>query len=125
MATASIRTPRTSAAERLEETCLEPCPIERGMRLIGGKWKGSILWHLKDGPVRFNSRTNVMELITTSTEAAPTLSARSAPDRLAGPGFGDTDSWSHDLQRDGEKPLQKASSNSGMHSRTVSRLKKL
>ncbi|WP_246480571.1 winged helix-turn-helix transcriptional regulator [Motiliproteus sediminis] len=24
------------------------------MRLIGGKWKGSILWHLKDGPLRFN-----------------------------------------------------------------------
>lgn len=36
------------------EPCTEPCPIERGMRLIGGKWKGSILWHLKDGPVRFN-----------------------------------------------------------------------
>ncbi|MEM1263024.1 MAG: helix-turn-helix domain-containing protein [Pseudomonadota bacterium] len=35
--------------------CLEPCPIERGMRMIGGKWKGSILWHLKDGPVRFNA----------------------------------------------------------------------
>ena len=34
--------------------CLEPCPIERGMRVLGGKWKGSILWHLKDGPVRFN-----------------------------------------------------------------------
>ena len=34
--------------------CDHPCPIERGMRLIGGKWKGSILWHLKDGPVRFN-----------------------------------------------------------------------
>lgn len=34
--------------------CLSPCPIERGMRLLGGKWKGSILWHLKDGPVRFN-----------------------------------------------------------------------
>ena len=34
--------------------CLEPCPIERGMRVVGGKWKGSILWHLKDGPVRFN-----------------------------------------------------------------------
>ena len=33
---------------------LEPCLIERGMRLLGGKWKGSILWHLKDGPVRFN-----------------------------------------------------------------------
>lgn len=24
------------------------------MRVIGGKWKGSILWHLKDGPMRFN-----------------------------------------------------------------------
>ncbi len=23
------------------------------MRLVGGKWKGSILWHLKDEPVRF------------------------------------------------------------------------
>ena len=31
-----------------------PAPIERGMRIIGGKWTGSILWHLKDGPVRFN-----------------------------------------------------------------------
>ena len=41
---------RKSAAE----PCLEPCPIERGMRVLGGKWKGSILWHLKDGPVRFN-----------------------------------------------------------------------
>ena len=24
------------------------------MRIIGGKWTGSILWHLRDGPVRFN-----------------------------------------------------------------------
>ena len=37
--------------------CSEPCPIERGMRILGGKWKGSILWHLKDGPVRFNELT--------------------------------------------------------------------
>jgi DNA-binding HxlR family transcriptional regulator len=36
------------------DTCTEPCPIERGMRIIGGKWKGSILWHLQGGPVRFN-----------------------------------------------------------------------
>ena len=36
------------------EVCLEPCAIERGMRIIGGKWTGSILWHLKDEPVRFN-----------------------------------------------------------------------
>jgi len=38
----------------VREACMEPCAIERGMRIIGGKWTGSILWHLKDGPVRFN-----------------------------------------------------------------------
>ncbi|MEM8854603.1 MAG: helix-turn-helix domain-containing protein [Pseudomonadota bacterium] len=38
----------------VHEPCLTPCAIERGMRIIGGKWTGSILWHLKDGPVRFN-----------------------------------------------------------------------
>ena len=36
------------------EACEGPCPIERGMRILGGKWTGSILWHLKDEPVRFN-----------------------------------------------------------------------
>ncbi|GFR68402.1 transcriptional regulator [Elysia marginata] len=45
-------TPQTDTAQT---TCNQPCPIERGMRIIGGKWKGSILWHLKDGPVRFNA----------------------------------------------------------------------
>lgn len=37
-----------------ESACGQPCSIERGMRILGGKWTGSILWHLKDGPVRFN-----------------------------------------------------------------------
>lgn len=36
------------------DTCHEPCAIEHGMRIIGGKWTGTVLWHLKDGPVRFN-----------------------------------------------------------------------
>ena len=40
--------------KKSKKICMRPCPIERGMRIIGGKWKGSILWHLKDGPVRFN-----------------------------------------------------------------------
>ncbi|SHO57852.1 winged helix-turn-helix transcriptional regulator [Vibrio quintilis] len=35
--------------------CPSPCSIERGMRLLGSKWKGTILWHLKDGPLRFNA----------------------------------------------------------------------
>lgn len=38
----------------ITDPCDGPCPIERGMRVIGGKWTGSILWHLQDGPIRFN-----------------------------------------------------------------------
>ncbi len=48
--------PRSPLRDRIKnaDPCLSPCPIERGMRILGGKWKGSILWHLKDGPMRFN-----------------------------------------------------------------------
>ena len=42
------------------DACDEPCPIERGMRVIGGKWTGSILWHLKDAPVRFNDLSRMI-----------------------------------------------------------------
>lgn len=30
------------------------------MRLIGGKWKGSIIYHLKDEPVRFNDLSRML-----------------------------------------------------------------
>lgn len=40
--------------------CAEPCAIEKGMRLIGGKWKGSLIFHLKDGPVRFNDLARML-----------------------------------------------------------------
>jgi DNA-binding HxlR family transcriptional regulator len=49
--------PQRIAGPSAKETCEEPCAIERGMRVIGGKWKGSILWHLRDGPVRFGDLT--------------------------------------------------------------------
>ena len=49
--------PKTSPPAAKPIVCTEPCPIERGMRIIGGKWKGSILWHLQEGPVRFNELT--------------------------------------------------------------------
>ncbi|WP_353500098.1 winged helix-turn-helix transcriptional regulator [Vibrio chaetopteri] len=44
----------------VKNACSEPCAIEKGMRLIGGKWKGSIIYHLKDGPVRFNDLTRLL-----------------------------------------------------------------
>ena len=53
MAENTARTLQNSG-KSVREPCLEPCPIERGMRVLGGKWTGSILWHLQDGPVRFN-----------------------------------------------------------------------
>lgn len=49
----STMSENTSTSTKLP-SCDEPCPIERGMRILGSKWKGSILWHLKDGPLRFN-----------------------------------------------------------------------
>ncbi|MDU0112906.1 helix-turn-helix domain-containing protein [Psychrosphaera aquimarina] len=42
------------------DACMEPCAIEKGMRLIGGKWKASIIYHLKDSPVRFNDLTRML-----------------------------------------------------------------
>ncbi|ELA7389009.1 winged helix-turn-helix transcriptional regulator [Vibrio alginolyticus] len=42
------------------DVCSEPCAIEKGMRVLGAKWKGSIIYHLKDGPVRFNDLTRML-----------------------------------------------------------------
>ncbi|MEM9427743.1 MAG: helix-turn-helix domain-containing protein [Pseudomonadota bacterium] len=46
--------------KHVDNECATPCAIERGMRIIGGKWTGSILWHLKDGPVRFNDLSRMI-----------------------------------------------------------------
>lgn len=46
--------------KKVYDACLEPCSIEKGMRIIGGKWTGSIIYHLKDGPVRFNDLTRML-----------------------------------------------------------------
>ncbi len=46
--------------KQVERPCESPCAIERGMRILGGKWTGSILWHLKDGPVRFNDLSRMI-----------------------------------------------------------------
>jgi len=46
--------------KKVYNACMEPCAIEKGMRLIGGKWKASIVYHLKDEPVRFNDLTRML-----------------------------------------------------------------
>lgn len=40
------------------------CPVEATLELIGGKWKGMILYHLLDGPVRFGELQRQMRKIT-------------------------------------------------------------
>ncbi len=30
------------------------CPVEAALEILGGKWKGAILYHLLDGAKRFN-----------------------------------------------------------------------
>ncbi|SHJ78576.1 winged helix-turn-helix transcriptional regulator [Aureimonas altamirensis] len=34
--------------------CSPGCPVEATLALIGGKWKGVVLWHLLQGTLRFN-----------------------------------------------------------------------
>ncbi|GEA11952.1 helix-turn-helix domain-containing protein [Alteromonas sp. KUL49] len=50
----------TNGKKKVYDACKEPCAIEKGMRLIGGKWKGSIIYHLKDEPVRFNDLARML-----------------------------------------------------------------
>ncbi|MEK3883530.1 helix-turn-helix domain-containing protein [Paenibacillus sp. PL2-23] len=40
------------------------CPVEYTLDVIGGKWKGIILYHLIDGTKRFNEFRNICPTIT-------------------------------------------------------------
>jgi DNA-binding HxlR family transcriptional regulator len=51
----AVSQPSISSGNADRKACTSPCAVERGMRALGGKWKGTILWHLQDGPLRFNA----------------------------------------------------------------------
>lgn len=40
------------------------CPVEATLEIIGGKWKGVILFHLLDGKKRFNEIARLIPAIT-------------------------------------------------------------
>ncbi|RFA34329.1 ArsR family transcriptional regulator [Virgibacillus dokdonensis] len=44
--------------------CPEGCPVEATLDVIGGKWKGVILYHLLDGKKRFNELRRFIPGIT-------------------------------------------------------------
>ncbi len=44
--------------------CGPGCPVEGTLQLIDGKWKGVLLYHLLDGPVRFNQLRRLLRNCT-------------------------------------------------------------
>lgn len=45
--------------------CAEGCPVEAALLVIGGKWKGTILYHLFQGEVlRFNEIRRILPAVS-------------------------------------------------------------
>lgn len=44
--------------------CNPGCPVEAALEVIGGKWKGVILYHLLNETIRFNELRRLMPEIT-------------------------------------------------------------
>ena len=44
--------------------CNEGCPVEAALEVIGGKWKGVILYHLLSETIRFNELRRMIPEIT-------------------------------------------------------------
>jgi DNA-binding HxlR family transcriptional regulator len=47
--------------------CNFGCPVEAALKALGSKWKGLILFHLKDGMRRFNELRRLIPGITQHT----------------------------------------------------------
>jgi len=45
-------------------TCNQGCPVEAALKVIGGKWKGVILYHLLSETMRFNELRRLMPEVT-------------------------------------------------------------
>jgi DNA-binding HxlR family transcriptional regulator len=43
------------------------CPVDAAIQVIRGRWKGTILWHLQDGPKRISELKRLIPGITERT----------------------------------------------------------
>ncbi len=46
--------PKKSTSRNRHPDCSFGCPVEAALEIVGGKWKGVILFHLRDDVRRFN-----------------------------------------------------------------------
>jgi len=47
-----------------QKDCVQGCPVEATLKVIGGKWKGVILYHLLSETIRFNQLRRLIPEIT-------------------------------------------------------------
>ncbi len=55
---------KTKTHQKLKEYVAVTCPVETALSLIGGKWKGVLIYHLLEGKKRFNELKRLMPNIT-------------------------------------------------------------
>lgn len=60
----------TSSRRHARYDCHEGCPVAATLDLMSGKWRGSILFLLLEGPLRFNALQRVLGAITHRTLSA-------------------------------------------------------
>ena len=64
----TVNAPQAGRQPRYENyTCSQGCPVEASLEIIGGKWKGMVLYHLLDGTLRFSALKRQMGGVTQRT----------------------------------------------------------